>query len=152
MLESRLQSDLKQALLGGDKTKASVLRMLKSVIGYAKVENRDRELTDQDIEQLLAREVKRRQESAVMYEKGGALEKRDQELAEKAIIEAYLPEQMEDDELEGIISDAVADLGPLGPQTMGRIIGSVKQRAQGRADSGRIAAAVKARIDQEANL
>lgn len=151
MLQSRIESDLKQALLGGDKAKVSVLRMLKSVIGYAQVENRGQELTDHDILQLVAKEVKKRQESADMYEKAGALEKRDAELAEKALIEEYLPVQMDDAELDKLIEEAIAEHGPLGVQTMGRIIGSVKQRAEGRVDSARIARQVKARIDQEAD-
>jgi uncharacterized protein YqeY len=151
MLLSRIESDLKQALLGGDKAKVSVLRMLKSVIGYAQVENRGQELTDHDILQLIAKEVKKRQESADMYDKVGALEKRDAELTEKALIEEYLPAQMDDTELGALIDEAIAEYGPLGVQTMGRIIGGVKQRAEGRVDSVRIATEVKARIDQEAD-
>ena len=151
MLKDRIQTDLKQAMLGGDKERASVLSMLKSAILYAEVAANAREsgLPDQDIERVLAKEAKQRQDSADVYEQAGALDKRDKELVEKAIVEEYLPTQMDDAALHHALDTIIHDNGPLSPQTMGRIIGVAKQQLGSQADGGRIATYVKQQLDKE---
>ncbi|HSX28052.1 MAG TPA: GatB/YqeY domain-containing protein [Candidatus Saccharimonadales bacterium] len=151
MLKDRLQNDLKQAMMGGDKRRATLLGMLKSAILYAEVAagSRDTGLPDEDILKVLAKEAKQRQESADIYEKAGAFDKRDAELAEKAIIEEYLPAQMSDADLAKEIDAVIQKNGPLSPQTMGKIIGQAKQHLGSKADGGRIAAYVKERLNEE---
>lgn len=148
MLKQQLDKDLKVALLSGDKDRATILRGLKSVILYAEVANGSREdgLPDEEILALFAKEAKKRQDSADLYVKGGRPELAEKELAEKVIIEEYLPQQMTDEELKGLIETAVTELGASGIQQMGHVIGAVKQKTEGRADGSRIAQFVKERL------
>ena len=148
MIKERLEQDLKQALLAGDKFKATVIRGLKSVILYAEVEKgvRDTGLEDEAVVTVFSKEAKKRQESADLYIKGGDQERADKELAEKKIIEEYLPQQLSDEELAAVVQDVVTSLGASGPQAMGQVIGAVKQKTAGQADGGRIADMVKAKL------
>src|ERR1700742_4428653 len=101
-IRQQLEDDVKVALLSGDALRTETLRGLKSVILYADVAAKKRDTVgvgDDEILALFAKEAKKRQESADLYVQGGSQERADKELAEKAIIEAYLPEQMSDDEL-----------------------------------------------------
>ena len=148
MIKERLEQDLKQALLAGDKFKATVIRGLKSVILYAEVEKgvRDTGLEEEAVVTVFSKEAKKRQESADLYIKGGDQERADKELAEKKIIEEYLPQQLSDEELAAVVQDVVTSLGASGPQAMGQVIGAVKQKTAGQADGGRIATMVKAKL------
>jgi len=148
MLKQQIEQDLKTALLSGDKERATTLRGLKSVILYAEVAKGIREsgLPDDEIIGLFAKEAKKRQESAELYEKGGSPERRDAELAEKAIIEAYLPKQMTADEIKAVIEDVITETGANSMQAMGQVIGAVKQKTSGAADGAVIAALVKERL------
>jgi uncharacterized protein len=147
-IKSRIDSDLKAAMLAGDKTLATTLRGLKSAILYAEVAagSRDQGLPETDTVNLLAKEAKKRQESADLYQKGGNQERAEAELAEKSVIEAYLPAQLNDKELDAIIDQVIEEIGETGAQAMGKIIAAVKERTGGQADGGRIAAMVKARL------
>jgi uncharacterized protein YqeY len=148
MLKTRIDQDLKTALLAGDKTLVTTLRGLKSVILYEEVAKgvRDEGLSDEQIVPLLAKEAKKRQESADLYKQGGSEERASAELAEKVVIENYLPKQLSDEELGVIVDEAIASQEASGPQAMGQVIGSVKQHTAGQADGGRIAAMVKERL------
>jgi uncharacterized protein YqeY len=149
MLKERLDQDVKAALLGGDKVLATTLRGLKSVILYAEVAkgNRDTGLPDEEIIPLLAKEAKKRQESADLYKQGGNEEKAAAELAEKKVIEAYLPQQLSDEELGEAIDGVIAGLDVSGPQAMGQVIGAVKKTVGSQADGSRIARMVKERLN-----
>lgn len=148
MLKQQLEQDIKTALLTGDKGRATVLRGLKSAILYVEVEQGKRQdgLTDPEIVALFAKEAKKRQESADLYKKGGNDASAEAELAEKAIIESYLPEQIDDEALIAVIDRTVADMGSVSVQDMGRIIAAVKQKTAGQADGARIAQLVKERL------
>ncbi len=148
MLKTRIDQDLKTALLAGDKTLVTTLRGLKSVILYEEVAKgvRDEGLSDEQIVPLLVKEAKKRQESADLYKQGGNDERANAELAEKVVIENYLPKQLSDEELGVIVDEAIASQEASGPQAMGQVIGLVKQRTAGQADGGRIAAMVKERL------
>lgn len=149
MLKARIDQDLKQALLAGDKSLATTLRGLKSVILYAEVAAgvRDTGLSDDEITKLLAKEAKKRQESADLYVKGGSEDRAAAELQEKAVIEQYLPKQLSDEELIAIVDAAIASTAATGPQAMGQVIGTVKSKTEGAADGARIAALVKERLN-----
>lgn len=148
MLKQQLDKDLKVALLSGDKDRATTLRGLKSVILYAEVAKglREEGLPDDEILVLFAKEAKKRQESADLYVKGDSPERASKELAEKVIIEEYLPQQMSDEELKSLIETVVSELGISTMQQMGQVIGAVKQKTEGRADGSRIAQFVKERL------
>lgn len=150
MLKARIDQDLKAALLAGDKVLATTLRGIKSAILYVEVAkgSRDKGLSDEEIIALLSKEAKERQESAELYKQGGNDDKAAAELAEQKVIEAYLPAQLSDDELAGLIDAAIKELGVSVPSAMGQVIGAVKQKASGQADGARIAQLVKERLSQ----
>jgi uncharacterized protein YqeY len=148
-LQQRIDDDLKQALREGDKHRLSVLRMLKSAVTYAAVAARPAELADEDVLKVLRKEAKQRQDSADAYEKAESFDRRDAELSEKAIIEEYLPAQMDEIALEKEVDAVIRELGPLSPQTMGRIIGAAAGRVAGKADGGRVAAMVREKLAKE---
>jgi hypothetical protein len=142
-LKERINTDLKTALLGGDKFLAEVLRGIKSVILNEEIAKNVREngLKDAEIEQLLQKEAKKRVESAELFARGGNMESSEKELREKAVLEQYLPQQISDEDLKAAVDQAIADAGE-GAQ-MGQIIGAVKAKVGNTADGGRIAAEVK---------
>jgi len=149
-MQAQIEQDLKQALLSGDKTKAETLRGLKSaLLNEAIAQNaRDTGLSDDQIQKILAKESKKRQEAADLYKQGGSEERASAELAEKAIIDAYLPEQLGEDEIAKLVDEEIAKAGSPTMQDMGRIIGAVRGRAGGSADGALIAKLVKEKLSQ----
>lgn len=150
--KQRLTADLKTALLSGNKERAEVLRAMKSAVLYEEVAKgiRDSGLPDDDILRILSKEAKKRQESADLYVQGGNQERADAELAEKKIIEEYLPAQLSEADISALLDAIVAEQGPVSKETMGAIIAAVKQRSQGAADGAVIARLVKERLTQGA--
>lgn len=148
LIKDQINQDLKTAMLAGDKSAATTLRGLKSAILYAEVAKGSREqgLADQEIVEVLSKEAKKRQESADLYRQGGNNQQAEAELAEKAIIERYLPKQLSDEELAAIVDKTLAEVGATDARAMGQVIGKVKQQTAGQADGSRIAAMVKERL------
>ena len=147
-IKTQLEQDLKTALLAGDKQTVTVLRGLKGAILNVEIEKGSREigLSDSEVIAVLGKEAKKRQESSDMYQQGGSPDRAEAELAEKAIIDKYLPQQLGDNELGAIIDKVIADTSAVGPQAMGQVIGAVKAQTVGQADGGRIAALVKEKL------
>lgn len=147
-IKQQIEQDLKTALLSGDKDTAMVLRGLKSSILNAEISSGNREagLPEPEIIAVLKKEAKSRQDSAEMYVKGGSQERADKELAEKKIIEKYLPAQMSDEELQAVVEKVMGEMGELTPQMLGQVIGKVKQEVGGAADGARIAEMVKGKL------
>jgi uncharacterized protein YqeY len=147
-LKQRLQDDVKAAMLAGDTLRLETLRGLKSVILYAEVAAGKREegLGDAEVESLLAKEAKKRQESADLYKQGGANDRADKELSEKAIIEEYLPKQLGEDEVAAVVDEVINEVKPEGMQQMGQVIGQVKSRLGNSADGALIAKLVKEKL------
>lgn len=148
-LENRISQDLKAAMLAGQQQRVMTLRGLKSSLLYAKVANKsDREeaLPDDQVLQLLARESKKRQESADLYTQGGSSDRAEAELQEKAIIDEYLPKQMSEEALRELIDSTITAVGATDASQMGQVIGKVKQQAGATADGGVIARLVKEKL------
>jgi uncharacterized protein len=148
-LRQQLDDDVKAAMLGGDSLRTETVRGLKSVVLYADVAAKSRDtggIPDDEIVTLFAREAKKRQESADLYVQGGSQERADKELAEKAIIETYLPKQLSEAELIQLIDTAISDSGAEGMQAMGKVIGAVKAQVGNSADGSVIARLVKERL------
>ena len=144
-LKAQLDNDLKAALLGGDRFRAEVLRGLKAVILNEEVaqNKRDEGLSDAAIEVLIVREVKKRADSATQYQAAGRPELVEAEQAESKVIEAYLPEQLSEADIQKVIDEVIAKTGASGPQAMGQTIGAVKAKLGTSADGGTIARLVK---------
>ena len=144
-LKAQLDNDIKAALLSGDRFTADTLRGLKAVILNEEVAKgvRDTGLDDASIEVLVAREVKKRAESATLYAQADRPELVEQEQAESKIIAVYLPEQLSEEDIMKVITEAIATVGASGPQAMGQVIGAVKAKLGTSADGATIARLVK---------
>ena len=144
-LKDKIQDDTKAALLGGDRFVADTLRNLKAAILNEEVAQgkRDEGLSDEEIEKIIAREVKKRNESIAIYEQNGRPELAETERKEAEILSGYLPEQIDEDKLREIVKDKITELGVSGPQAMGQVIGAVKQQVGNSADGALVARIVK---------
>lgn len=148
MIKDQITQDLKKALLDGDKEKVMVLRGLKSVIGYAEVADNAREtgLSEDKIITLLQKEAKKRQDSADLYFKAGEQERAGNELAEKKIVDMYLPAQLSEEEIIKHVDAVIAELDVKDNKGMGRVIAEVKARTAGAADGAIVARVTKDRL------
>jgi uncharacterized protein YqeY len=146
-LKDQLQSDLTAAMKAQDELVRATLRMVLTAIGNEEVAGKEaRALTDDEELKIVAREGKKRREAAEAFHAGGAQERAERELAEEAVLAKYLPSQLTDEELAAIVAAAVAETGATGPQGMGQVMKVVNPQIQGRAEGGRVAAAVKAAL------
>lgn len=146
-LKDRLQSDLTTSMKARDELTTATLRMALTAIGNEEVAGKvARQLSDDEVLKVLAREAKKRREAADAFTAGGRADRAERELAEGAVLDAYLPAQLSDDELATLVRDAVAESGASGPQAMGAVMKLVNPRVAGRAEGGRVAAAVRAAL------
>ena len=144
-LMQRLQDDTKAALLGGDRFVGDTLRNLKAAILNEEVAQgkRDEGLADTEIEKVIAKEVKKRHESATLYEQNGREESAAEERREAEVLSRYLPQQLSEAEVKAIVDAMVAELGATDARMMGQVIGAVKAQAGNTADGALIAKLVK---------
>lgn len=144
-LKEQVNNDLKAALLGGDRFTGEVLRGLKAAILNEEVaqNKRNEGLDDEVIEQIVAREVKKRNESASIYDGADRPELADNERAEAKVLVAYLPAQLSEDEIALVVTRVVSELGVSGPSAMGQVIGTVKKELGNTADGATVARLVK---------
>ncbi len=148
-MQDKIEQDLKQALLSGDKHKAETLRNVKSAILNEIISQNAREsgLSDDQIQKVLSREAKKRTEAAELYQKAGETARAEAELTEKAIIEAYLPEQLGEEEVAKAVHEELAKLTSPSMSDMGRVIGAVRTRLGSQADGALIAKLVKGALE-----
>lgn len=149
MLRDQINSALKDAMKSGDKLKLSTLRLVSAAIKNADIEARGggkEPLDDAAILSLLQKLIKQRQESAVLYEKGGRGELAAAELAEIKVIEGFLPKQMSDAEVEAAIKAAVAETGAASVKDMGKVIAVLRGKYAGQMDFGKASGLVKAAL------
>lgn len=144
-MQDQLDKDLKAAMLSGDKQRTEVLKGLKNALQYEAVaqNSAERRLSDEQISKVLAREAKKRQEAASIYQKAGESERTRTELAEKTIIENYLPERLDNAAIAELVKAEIAVAKAPTMADMGKIIGAVKAKAGSAADGATIARLVK---------
>ena len=143
----RLTADLTTSLKARDTLRTSTLRqVIGAVRNEAKAGTVERELTEDDVLKVLAREVKKRRESAQIYTDAGALERAATETAEADVIDEYLPTRLTDEELAALVDAVVADTGASTPKDMGAVMKEATARAQGRADGKALSALVRTRL------
>ena len=143
-LKDRLRSDLTDAIRSRDQMRADTLRMvLTSVTTEEVAGTAARQLSDDEVLKVVAREAKKRREASSAYTDAGRAELAAREDAELAVIEAYLPAQLGDDEIEALVAEAVAETGATGMPQLGLVMKTVQPRVAGRADGGRVAAIVR---------
>ncbi len=148
-LKDSIQEDTKAALLGGNRFEGDTLRNLKAAILNEEVAQGKREegLSDAEIEKIIAREVKKRNESIAVYKANGRPDLAETEKQEAEIIARYLPKQLEEDEIRTIVDAKIKELGASGPQAMGQVIGAVKQQVGNSADGSVVARIVKENLN-----
>jgi uncharacterized protein YqeY len=146
-LKDRLRADLTSAMRRQDEVRVATLRMVLTAVTNEEVAGDvARELSDDDVQAVLRREGKKRREAATAFADGGRDERAARERAELAVVEEYLPTQLDDDALAGLVTAAIAETGALGPAGMGQVMKVVQPQVAGRADGGRVAAEVKRQL------
>ena len=135
-LQQRVDSDLKEAMRSKDATKLGVLRMLKSALKYAAIakSGAEAELSDAETVQVVRKQAKQRQDSIESFEKGGRAELADKEKEELAILNSYLPQAMNSDELAKIVRETITELGATSKAQMGQVMKALQAKAGGRVD------------------
>ena len=144
-ITSQIQSDMAAAAKAQDRPRVAALRLLIDALQKEAKQART-DLDEQAEIAVLKRERKRRTEAADAYRKGGREDAAAAEEAEAALIEAYLPAQISDEELHGLIADALAETGAQSPREMGKVMSAVMAKAAGRADGRRVSELVKERL------
>ena len=145
-LKDTIRADLKEAMKAKEKQRTGTIRMLLAAIQAAETEGSKHEVTDEDIQKIIAREIKKRRESAEIYRSNDRADLADNELAEAAVLEGYQPRQLDDAELAALVDEAVAETGADSMAQMGAVMKAATAKAAGRADGKRLSEAVKQRL------
>jgi uncharacterized protein YqeY len=145
-IADRLSAQIREAMKAGDRTRLQTVRLLATAVRNREVELR-RDLTEEDLVQVATREVKRRKEAAEAYERGGRTDRAEQERAEQAVLDAYLPEQLSQEEVRSAIEEAVVATGASSPGDLGKVMGRVMGRLKGRADGDEVNRLVRQRLE-----
>ena len=150
-LKETIRGDLKTAMKAREKERTSAIRALLAAIQAEETNGARHELTDEDVLKVIAREIKKRRESAEVYAENGRQELADAELADVPYFEAYQPEQLDDAELDTLVGEAIAEVEAETGETvtikqMGNVMKVATAKAAGRADGKRLSAAVKAKL------
>lgn len=141
-ISEKLTDDLKKALKTGEKDTLSVIRMMKAAIKNKEIEKRT-SLSDEEIYGVLMSLARQRKDSIEQFSKGGRQDLAEKEARELSIIQSYLPRQLTEEELKGIIKDTVKEVGASGQRDMGKVIKPVMAKVKGRVDGRLISELVK---------
>jgi hypothetical protein len=144
-LKTRLQTEMREALRSGDKVRLGALRMLSAGITNREKELRH-ELSDDEVRDVAAREVKRRSESIEAFAKGGRQDLVDKETAERDVLAAYAPERLSEAEVDALVEEAIAETGATSMREMGKVMGAVMARGKGRVEGNVVQAKVRQRL------
>lgn len=144
-LKQQLTADMKTTMKSGDKPRLAVVRLILSAIKQVEVDERI-ELDDTRVLAVIDKMAKQRRESITQFEKANRQDLIDIEEAELEIIQQYLPEALSDDEIEGLISQAIESTGASEMKQMGQVMGILKPQLQGRADMGKVSQLIKSRL------
>jgi uncharacterized protein len=149
LLRDEINNSLKEAMKAKDERRVSTLRLVNSTLKNADIEARGQRkdpLGDDGVLGVLQKMIKQRNESAELYDKGGRAELAQQEREEIAIISAYLPKQMSEDEVKAAIAEEIRNTGAAGVKDMGKVIGALKGKYAGKMDFANASALVKAAL------
>ena len=146
-LKDQLRTDLTTAMKARDTVRTRTLRSALTAVSTAEVAgSSSRELSDDEVIKVLAREAKRRREAADAFDAAGRAEQASAERAEGDVLDAYLPAQLGDDELAAIVAAGIAESGAAGPRAMGQVMKVVTPEIAGRAEGARVAAEVRRQL------
>jgi len=144
-LKARITEDMKSAMRAGEKSRLGTIRMVLAAIKQVEVDTRT-DLDDTQVLAILDKMLKQRRESISQYTAAGRSDLADAEQQEMEIIQSYLPEPLSEDEIAAMIDAAVADTGAASVRDMGKVMGQLKPKLQGRADMSEVSARIKARL------
>mgnify|MGYP001821917126 FL=1 len=144
-LKDSITEDMKSAMKAGDKDRLKVVRLILAAIKQVEVDSR-KELDDTAVLGVLDKMVKQRRDSIEQFSKGGRDDLAAIERAEIDVLESYLPEKMDDTEIDALIDEVIAATGAESIRDMGKVMGAIKAKAAGRADMGAVGSRVKARL------
>ena len=145
MLRNQLQDEMKAAMKAGDKKRLGVIRLVLAAIKQREVDERI-ELDDQQVLAVLDKMVKQRRDSFEQYQQAGRSELADQEKFEISVIQEYLPQPLSEEEITSLIAEAINMTGAESMKDMGKVMGSLKSKLQGRADMGAVSALIKQKL------
>ncbi len=144
-IEERLNQDMKTALKSNDKVRLETIRLLRSQIHNAGI-TKGKELSEEEVLEVMAKEVKKRKESIKMFEDGGREDLVEKETQEMEIISSYLPEPLNEKELETIVSETIKEAGAESMRDMGKVMAVVMPKTKGRADGKQVQELVKKKL------
>lgn len=148
MLKEKIQDDLTSAMIEKSEEKLSTIRMLKSAIQYFEIQKGGAgySATDEDVIEVVGREIKKRKESIELYEKGGRQELADKEKRELETLQKYLPEQLTEEVIKKLVDDAISQTGASSIQEMSKVMGFLAPQIKGKADGGLVSSIVKSKL------
>ncbi|MDT8387226.1 MAG: GatB/YqeY domain-containing protein [Thiogranum sp.] len=144
-VKDRLQQDMKDAMRAGDKRRLGVIRLILAAVKQREVDERI-ELDDEQMLMVLDKMAKQRRESVEQYARAGRDDLVDQENFELEVLKTYLPEQLSDAEVDTMIGEAIQNTGAASMKDMGKVMGELRSKLQGRADMSAVSARIKARL------
>lgn len=151
MLKQKLQEDLKNSMLAKNELKTSTLRLLLSAINYFEIQKGGAgyEARDEEILDVIAKEIKKRKESIEMYEKGNRQDLADKEQKEFEILQTYLPEQMTEEKVKELVKQAISETNATSIQDMGKVMGILMPKVKGKADASLVSKIVKEQLSKQ---
>jgi uncharacterized protein len=144
-LKERITEDMKTAMRAGEKARLSTIRLALAAIKQREVDERI-SLDDGQVLAVLEKMIKQRREAIIQFQSGGRTDLVDKESAEIVVLQGYLPAQLSDAEIDTLIAEAIAASGAASIKDMGKVMGAVKQKVQGRADMGAVSARIKQKL------
>jgi len=144
-LKERITEDMKTAMRAGEKERLGTIRLVLAAIKQREVDERIT-LDDGQVLSVLEKMIKQRKEAITQFEGGGRADLVAKEQAELTVLQAYLPAQLSDAELDALIAEAMASSGATSIKDMGKVMGLVKAKAQGKADMGVVSARIKQKL------
>jgi hypothetical protein len=144
-LKERITDDMKAAMRSGEKERLGTIRMITAAIKQREVDERIT-LDDSQVLAVLEKMIKQRKESVEQFKAGNRQDLADKESAEISLLQSYMPAQLSGAELDALINEAVAATGASSIKDMGKVMGLIKAKAQGRADMGAVGAKIKAKL------
>jgi len=144
-LKDRITEDMKASMRSGEKERLGVIRMITSAIKQREVDERIT-LDDTQVLAVLEKMIKQRKESLAQFQAGNRPDLVDKESREITLLQSYMPTQLSDAEVDSLIDEAIAATGAASIKDMGKVMGIIKGKAQGRADLGQVGAKIKAKL------
>ncbi len=144
-LKAQITEDMKTAMRAKDSTRLGTIRLLQAAVKQREVDERI-ELKDDDVISVIEKMLKQRRDSITAYESANRTDLADVEKAEVLVLQTYLPQQLTEDEVVGLLEKVVADTGATDMKDMGKVMAAIKPLVAGKADMGRISGLIKSRL------